>query len=101
MTYGTFMMIIRSRFNDLLYYFFDSDNFRKQIKHGEANMINQITRYMLDEVKVFFPPLSTQQSIVTHLDAVSEKCKALEANYTKQIQLCDDMKQALLRQVFE
>ena len=69
MTYGTFMMIIRSEYNPFLLYFFKSDGFRNQIKHGEANMINQITRYMLDDVVVSLPPLSEQQRIVSRLDA--------------------------------
>ena len=41
-----------------------------------------------------------QQSIVARLDALSEKCKTLQANYEKTIALCDDLKQALLRKAF-
>ena len=37
MTYGTFMMVIRSVYNPYLFYYFKSDNFRSQIKHGEAD----------------------------------------------------------------
>ncbi len=101
MTYGTFMMIIRSQYNPLLYYYFDSNDFRKQIKHGEANMINQITRYMLDDVKVKLPPLSEQQSIVSHLDSLNEKVNTLQQNYSRICDECDALKQAILRQVFE
>ena len=101
MTYGTFMMIIRSQYNPLLYYYFDSNDFRKQIKHGEANMINQITRYMLDDVKVKLPPLSEQQSIVSFLDSLNEKVNSLQQNYSRICDECDALKQAILRQVFE
>ena len=43
MTYGTFMMIIRSEYNPFLLYFFKSDSFRNQIKHGEANIAAAVT----------------------------------------------------------
>lgn len=101
MTYGTFMMLIKSRLNKFLFYYFKSDLFRDQIKHGEANMINQITRYMLDDVILFCPPLPDQQSIVSHLDDLSAKVHQLEANYKKVSEECDALKQAILRETFE
>lgn len=101
MTYGTFMMIIRSAYNPLLYHYFDTGLFRSQIKHGEANMINQITRYMLDEVKLILPPVTEQQSIVETLDSLKSKVDRLQENYDKISQECDALKQAILRQVFE
>jgi len=101
MTYGTFMMVIRSAYNPLLYHYFDTNLFRRQIKHGEANMINQITRYMLDEVKLNLPPIKEQQSIVATLDSLKSKVDRLQENYEKISQECDALKQAILRQVFE
>lgn len=101
MTFGTFMMIIRSKYNDFLYYFFKSDCFRNQIKHGEANMINQITRYMLDDVRLNLPPISEQHQIVRHLDTLSSKVRQMEENYRKTLAECDALKQAILRDVFE
>ncbi len=101
MTYGTFMMIIRGDYNPFLFYFFKSDDFRNQIKHGEANMINQITRYMLDDVVVYVPPITEQQSIVATLDSLKYKANRLQENYDKISQECDALKQAILRQVFE
>lgn len=101
MSYGTFMMIIRSDYNPYLFYFFKSNNFRKQIKHGEANMINQITRYMLDDVVVNVPPKSKVKQIVTHLDSLSTNIKMLEEMQRKTLAECDALKQAMLREVFE
>ena len=49
MTFGTFMMIIRSENHEILSWFFKSVNFKEQISQGENTMINQITRYMLDD----------------------------------------------------
>ena len=101
MTYGTFMMIIRSDYNPFLFYFFKSDEFRKQIKHGEANMINQITRYMLDDVVVNVPPLSEQQSIVDYFDSAFAKIDAMKANAEKALNEAKALFQASLKEMLE
>lgn len=101
LTFGTFMMVFKGENNPFLYYFFLSDLFKKQIWRGEATMINQITRYMLDEVYVYFPSLPEQERIAARLDAISEKVKALQANYDQTITLCNDLKQSLLKSIFE
>ena len=56
MTFGTFMTVIRGKPNPYLAWFFKSDAFREQIGVGENTMINQITKYMLDAIRVPFPP---------------------------------------------
>lgn len=55
----------------------------------------------LDRAPFSYPPLPEQERIVTHLDALSAKVAALEANYTQTVAECDALKQALLREVFE
>ena len=101
MTYGTFMMVIRSVYNPYLFYYFKSDNFRSQIKHGEANMINQITRYMLDDVYLYIPPLSEQKSIVDYLDAAFAKIDAMKANAEKSLNEAKALFQASLKEMLE
>ena len=64
-------------------------------------MINQITRYMLDEVRIALPSKDEQQAIVAHLDALSSKVNQLQENYNKILRECDALKQALLREIFE
>ena len=62
-----------------------------------------ITRITLKKIKSFtisYPSLEKQRQVVARLDALSEKCKTLQANYEKTIALCDDLKQALLRKAF-
>ena len=83
MTYGTFMMIIRSAYNPLLYHYFDTGLFRSH------------------EVKLNLPPVTEQQSIIATLDSLKSKVDRLQANYEKISQECDALKQAILRQVFE
>lgn len=101
MTYGTFMTVIRSEYNPILYYFFLSNSFRRQLESGENPMINQITKYMLNEVLVSVPTNKHEiNRITTTLDELNAKCKVLQDNYTKTIALCDDLKQSLLRKAF-
>ena len=64
-------------------------------------MINQITRYMLDDVIVNVPPIIEQNNVVAHLDALSNHVKDLEEISRKTAAECDALKQALLRQIFE
>jgi type I restriction enzyme S subunit len=47
------------------------------------------------------PTLPEQQRIADRLDALSANVKALQTNYTETITLCNDLKQALLKKVFE
>ena len=60
-----------------------------------------ITKKQLEEWAIQYPQgYDTQKEIVETIYAISERCNALQANYTKTIALCDDMKQALLRKAF-
>jgi type I restriction enzyme S subunit len=100
MTFGTFMMIIRSEYNPYLSWFFKSMDFKKQISGGENTMINQITRYMLDEVVLSFPPIKDQQTIVSKLDALREQTKKLEAVYEQKLQDLEELKKSILSKAF-
>lgn len=50
---------------------------------------------------VNYPPLSEQQHIVARLDVLSARVRELEEIQKNVITECDNMKQAILRQVFE
>ena len=56
MTFGAFMMIIRSQFPEYLTTYFRLDSFRNQIKTGATTTINQITSAMLNKVRLPLPP---------------------------------------------
>ncbi len=52
--------------------------------------------------KISFPKsLCEQKKITTQLDELSLRCKLLESNYNTTITLCNDLKQSLLKQIFE
>ena len=50
---------------------------------------------------IHYPQFEDQQQIANKLDAISAKVKSLQTNYTETITLCNDLKQALLKKVFE
>lgn len=76
MSFGAFMTIIRSNYNDYLFHFFLSDFFRNQLSTSKTATINQITSKMLDNIKLNVPPLPLQQSFASKIEAI-ERQKAL------------------------
>ncbi|MBS3993640.1 MAG: restriction endonuclease subunit S [Bacteroidetes bacterium] len=101
MTFGTFMMIIRSEYNPFLLWFFKTEGFKKQISQGEYNMINQITRYMLDDVTVILPDIEKQTEIVSSLNALNERVLRLSSIYSNKIELLNELKSGILKRAFE
>ncbi len=57
MTFGAFMMIIRSEYYPYLFLYFQTDAFRNQIKSGATTTINQITGNMLNKIKLPLPDM--------------------------------------------
>lgn len=70
MTFGAFMTIIRTPINSFIRYYFDSDNFRKQVKGSATTTINQITRSMLEEIEIPFYKAEEQQKIAITLTKI-------------------------------
>lgn len=100
MTFGTFMMIVRSENNFFIEWFFKSDLFKQQIVSGENTMINQITRYMLDEIVIPMPDLSTQKSISIKIGKLYEASQRLKISYLKKIEDLYAYKKSILKQAF-
>ena len=100
MTFGTFMMVIRSQYNPYLAWFFKSIYFRKQISGGENTMINQITRYMLDDITLYFPPIKVQNEIVKKLSTLSVETKKLETIYKEKLANLEELKKSILKKAF-
>ena len=100
MTFGTFMMIIRSDNNFFLKWFFKSDLFKHQITSGENTMINQITRYMLDEIVLSLPDVLTQKLISNKISNLFVNTQKLKSNYLSKINELSLEKQSILKQAF-
>jgi type I restriction enzyme, S subunit len=101
MTFGTFMTIIRSQYNPYLFAFFKSDEFRNQINGGENPMINQITKYMLDDIEIPIPIVTEQQRIVQLLDETFENIDTLKANAEKNLQNAKELFESFLQNEFK
>ena len=71
MTFGAFMLIIRSKYYTYLFSYFQSDDFRKKIKYGATTTINQITVNMLNKLELPMPEIKLQNQfseIVKQID---------------------------------
>ncbi len=55
----------------------------------------------LKTIVVPIPSLKEQQVIADNLDTLSAKVKQLQENYNETITLCNDLKQSLLKRIFE
>lgn len=98
MTFGTFMMIIRSEHNKYLQWFVKSQLFKKQILKGENTMINQITRYMLDEITLPFPDKKTCEKIAQNLYELDKNIRILNKILNKKIDNLNSLKSSILQQ---
>lgn len=86
-----------------LKYLMESKVFNDQLLHFTEGVAikNVASVAILKGINVNYPPLSTQQQIVSRLDSLSSKVRAIEEKYQKIIAECDALKQAMLREVFE
>lgn len=85
-----------------MYYVTHSSEYYEWVNvNQEAAAQPNISAKKYSLLPISHPPLSEQQAIVTHLDTLSEKLKAVEKKQKTIMAECDAMKQALLREVFE
>ena len=56
---------------------------------------------LLKKEEIGFPNITEQRRIVSYLDFLSSKVRAIEEKYQKIVEECDALKQAMLRDVFE
>jgi hypothetical protein len=100
MTFGTFMMIIRSDIGAFLNLFFNSSRFKAQIASGSATNINQITRGMLDVVELPIPDNTAATAFVTKAAELNGLVNEYVTRLSQRSRLWDEMKSSLLTQAF-
>ena len=71
------------------------------LKHVNQLMQPNLSINDLKNMPIPMPSIYEQTKIVSRIDILSNKILTLQSNYSRTIQLCADLKQALLRQVFE
>ena len=62
MTFGAFMMIYKSEYNQFLIHFFHSEYFRRQLGKSATTTINQLTKKMFDDIEVPFPTKNSKKN---------------------------------------
>lgn len=86
-----------------LFYYTHSTKYYDWVRNNQAAAAQpNISAQKYNCLIIAFPKdTAEQQRIANRLDALSANVKALQTNYTETITLCNDLKQALLKKVFE
>ena len=78
MSFGAFMMIIRSQYYPYLMTYFQMPAFRAQITTGATTTINQITGRMLDNVKLPVPEKTELDYFISFIEQVDKSKFAIQ-----------------------
>lgn len=89
MSFGAFMMVVRSRYYSYLMTYFQTDVFKRQITTGATTTINQITVNMLNKIKLPLPPIEQQNKFAEFVEQV-EKTKTQVQKSLDEAQLLFD-----------
>ena len=85
-----------------LFYLTHSKEYYEWIKNNQkAAAQPNISAKLYNNYIINYPSLSAQKQIVSRLDSLSSKVRAIEEKYQKMIAECDALKQAMLREVFD
>ena len=93
MSFGAFMMIIRSSYYPYLMTYFQLPAFRAQITTGATTTINQITGRMLDVVKVPVPDIEAVNRFAAFVHQVDKFKFKVEKSLNETQQLFDSLMQ--------
>ena len=87
---------------NFMQYFFYSKNYWDQIWFDVVWAAQPNFNWTkLKQIKIPLPPLPKQKEIVTYLDKIFEKNKALKEKYEKKLKDLEELKQSLLKEAFE
>lgn len=95
-SFGAFMTVYRSSFNDYIYHFFKTRNFFKQVESFMGATINQITSGSLNSMKIAIPPIEEQTQIANILSTVDDKIELLQQRKAETETLKKGLMQKLL-----
>ncbi len=92
----------KNLFIDFFYYMLLSSSVQEQFKmKAQGSTVSNLNTERVASVKISYPSLAEQRSIVACLDSLSSNIRTLEELQQKTIAECDALKQAMLREVFE
>ena len=93
MSFGAFMMIIRSAYYPFLMTYFQLPAFRSQITTGATTTINQITGRMLDNVKLAIPDIESVKDFSAFTNQVDKSKVAVHKSLDEAQLLFDSLMQ--------
>lgn len=96
MSFGAFMMIIRSQYFGYLMTYFQMDAFRQQIRTGATTTINQITGKMLDDVTIPMPPMALVEQFTAFVEQTDKSKLAVQQSLEK----LETLKKSLMQHYF-
>lgn len=95
-TFGAFMTIIRSKNYSYLFTYFQLEAFRQQLQSAKTTTINQITKKMLDEIKIPLPPIELQNQFADFVKQVDK----LKFEMEKSLKELEDNFNSLMEKAF-
>jgi type I restriction enzyme S subunit len=95
-TFGAFMAIFRSRYNNFIFHVFQSNIIKRQIDEHIGATINQITNKSMNSFEIPFPPMDEQNKISSILFEMDSEIEALERKLAKYREVKQGMMQVLL-----
>ena len=100
---GSLFARFRERYDiQFLYFFFSSKSFVERLEQlSTGTTMKSINSSALESMSFSVPPMNDQQRLAKELDSLSQKTKALQQNYERQVADCAEMRQAILREAFE
>ena len=93
MSFGAFMMIIRSSYYPYLMTYFQLPAFRRQITTGATTTINQITGRMLDSIKLPIPDLDAIEKFATFVQQIDKLRVVIQKSLDEAQYLFDSLMQ--------
>ena len=96
-TFGAFMTIIRSKNYSYLFTYFQLEAFRQQLQSAKTTTINQITKKMLDEIKIPLPPIELQNQFADFVKQVDK----LKFEMEKSLKELEDNFNSLMQKAFK
>ena len=100
---GSLFARFRERYDiQFLYFFFSSKSFVERLEQlSTGTTMKSINSSALESMSFSVPLMNDQQRLAKELDSLSQKTKALQQNYARQVADCAEMRQAILREAFE
>lgn len=101
MSYGAFMAIFRSPYNNLIFHYLNTSYFRDTIdSEVGTTTINQLTQATIKELPFPLPPLAEQQRIVDRIEILFAKLDEAREKVQEIVDGFDTRKAAILHKAF-